>query len=165
MQDQLSPFQGQNEVVCHSLPPSSFSASCIYFPTPRTPLRTSGALSNALSTGEVSDLSIPGTASPNHPRLLGPTASSITELKLDQDPARPEAVAAAGAETASYRGPKSRSPRNWPQPKGPCSLLQGLDLPCLRRSQAVRPHLKPATQPLKRPTDPLTRRLTDVELP
>lgn len=164
MQDQLSPFQGQNEVVLPK-PSTKFVFGLLYvFPYTTDPAAHQ-ELSNALSTGEVSDLSIPGTASPNHPGLLGPTASSITDLKLAQDPARPEAGAAAGAQTASYRGPKSRSPRNWPQPKGPCSLLQGLDLPCLRRSQAVRPHLKPATQPLKRPTDPLTRRLTDVELP
>lgn len=85
MQDQLSLFQGQNEVVLPK-PSTKFVFGLLYFSAPQTPLQTSDALSNALNTGGIRDPSIPGTDSPNHPGFLGPTASSITEPRLDQDP-------------------------------------------------------------------------------
>lgn len=72
-----------------------------------------------------------------------------------QNSTGPQAAAAAEAQTAAYRGPKPRNPRNGPQPLG--------HLPWLRQSEPGS-SLDPGEGPEK-PTDPLTGRLTDVELP
>lgn len=66
-------------------PSTKFIYSLLYFhtePGPRTRLQTSGAPSKAIINSGVRDRPprpIPGVAYPNHPSLLGPTASSRTQ--------------------------------------------------------------------------------------
>lgn len=67
-----------------------------------------------------------------------PPSPPSQNAKWTRTPARPEVVAALGAQAASYRSPQSRSPRNWLHQRGLRSLLLGLDLPWLLQSEARR---------------------------
>ena len=124
-------YSGQSSGASRGSPLPSKSTNIfgfLYFPT----LQTAEALANVLST-EIRDR--PGTVFPNDLPPLPFQNSNWTRTPqglrrwLQQEP-RPRTTA----------GPRPGAPRIGLGHMGPHCLLQGLDLPWLRRSEPGRPH-------------------------